>query len=819
MNKSLVIAEKPSVASDIARALGGFKKLKDVYERDDMVITSAVGHLLKMVVPEKHDIKRGKWSLKNLPHLPPQFSLEPFEKTESRLKTIVKQIKRKDIDLLINACDAAREGELIFRHIVEYTKSKHKIKRLWLQSMTPEAIRTGFNNLKANDDLIPLSDAAKCRSEADWLVGINSTRAFTAFNNLDGGFFITPVGRVKTPTLAMVVRREEEIKKFVTMPFFEINVRFKTKKGEYTGKYFDKDFKKDKENQQLKDSRIWKREIALDIIREISGEKGLAEDENKTLSQSPPSLFDLTSLQREANNRFGFSAKNTVGLAQALYDKHKLITYPRTDSKFLPEDYVNTVKKTINSLKSFSDFQQHCSEALDLNLVNSKHKVFNNKKVSDHFAIIPTGISQKKLTEPEAKLFDLITKRFLGIFFPAAKYLNTRRITSLKNYSFKTEGKVLVEPGWQKLYMDSKAIHKESLIPLDEKGNVTCKSVDLDELATKPPAHYTEATLLSAMETAGKLVESEIQREAMAEKGIGTPATRAGIIEELIKDKYIIRDGRDLLISTASTRLMQLLDGLNIKELSRADLTGEWEYKLKEIENGISDKDSFIKEIRHMVSNIVEKTKSFDSKTIPGDYAVLNVPCPKCDGIVSETYKRYACNVCDFSISKTPAGRLLSVTEAETFIKEKKLGPLEGFRSKRGFPFAGTIILKDCELKFDFESNEDDNLEKLIYEQKDIVGGCPRCSGDIVVYKTSYSCSNSVGKNKSCNFKSGLTILQQTISTEQMAKLLKDGKTDLLDSFVSARTKRKFKAYLVLKDDRSIGFEFVSKQKKVKHQD
>ena len=553
----------------------------------------------------------------------------------------------------------------------------------------------------------------------------------------------------------------------------------------------------------------------MEIIKEISGQEGKAIDETKTLSQAPPLLFDLTSLQREANNRFGFSAKNTVGLAQALYDRHKLITYPRTDSKFLPEDYVSTVKETISSLQSVPNYQEHCSEALKLNLISDKHKVFNDKKVSDHFAIIPTGIAQKKLSEPELKLFDLIVKRFLGVFFPPAKYLNTKRITTVKNYAFKTEGKVLVEPGWQKLYMDSKSIQKESLIALDENVDVTCENVKLDELETKPPAHYTEATLLSAMETAGRLVEDEVQREAMVEKGIGTPATRAGIIEELIKDNYLIRDGRDLLISHSSSRLMQLLDGLNIKELSMADLTGEWEYKLKQIENGKSDKDTFIKEIRTMVSNIVEKTKSFDSKTIPGDYANLNVPCPKCKGMVNETYKRYACINCDFSISKTPGARLLSVTEAETFIKEKKLGPLEGFRSKRGFLFAGTIVLtEDYKLNFDFESADDDSLEELKYEEKDVIGNCPQCSGDIVIHKTSYICVNSVGKNKSCSFRSGLTILQQTISTEQMTKLLNEGRTDLLDSFVSSRTRRKFKAFLILKDDKTIGFEFVSKAKK-----
>ena len=356
MNKALVIAEKPSVASDIAKALGGFKKLKDFYERDDMVITAAVGHLLKMVVPEKHDIKRGKWSLKNLPHLPPKFSLEPFEKTETRLKVIVKQIKRKDIDLLINACDAAREGELIFRHIVEYSKCKLEIKRLWLQSMTPEAIRTGFKNLKSNNELIPLSNAAKCRSEADWLVGINSTRAFTAFNSLDGGFYKTPVGRVKTPTLAMVVQREEEINKFLSEPYYEIVTNFKTRHGYYTGRYFDTNFKKSKDNPHHRETRIWDRKSAEFIVNAIEDQIASAKDEKKTVTQSPPMLFDLTSLQREANNRFGFSAKNTVGLAQALYDKHKLTTYPRTDSKFLPEDYVETVTNTINELQGYSNF-------------------------------------------------------------------------------------------------------------------------------------------------------------------------------------------------------------------------------------------------------------------------------------------------------------------------------------------------------------------------------------------------------------------------------------------------------------------------------
>ena len=383
----------------------------------------------------------------------------------------------------------------------------------------------------------------------------------------------------------------------------------------------------------------------------------------------------------------------------------------------------------------------------------------------------------------------------------------------------KTEGKILVNPGWQKLYLDLSNIKKDNLIEIDKNEKILCNEITIEDQTTKPPPHYNEATLLSSMETAGKLVEDDIQREAMVEKGIGTPATRAGIIEELIKDKYLIREGRDLLISPSSLRLMQLLEGLRIKELSRADLTGEWEFRLKEIENGIIDKDVFLKDIRLMVSEIVEKTKSYDSITIPGDYATLNALCPKCNGTVKENYKRYGCLACDFSISKTPGGRCLSVTEAEIFIKEKKLGPLEGFRNKWGGLFVGTIIMTtDYKLKFDFDTGDSEEFNTLFYDKSAVIGKCPKCSSDVVIYKSSYTCAKTVGKDKSCTFKTGLAVLQQPISIEQMVKLLTNRKTDLLEGFISFRTRRKFKAFLVLKEDGSVGFEFVAKQKKSKHQ-
>ena len=335
MSKALVIAEKPSVASDIAKALGGFTKHDDYFERDDMLVASAVGHLLEIIVPEKYDVKRGKWSFANLPVIPPNFDLQPIAKSEARLKTLSRLLKNKEVSRLVNACDAGREGELIFRYIVQHTKSKHPIERLWLQSMTATAIRDAFDHLRTDTAMKPLADAARCRSEADWLVGINGTRAMTAFNSKEGGFFLTTVGRVQTPTLAVVVEREEKIRKFVAREYFEIHADFEAKAGQYTGRWFAPDFKKNDLDPELKAERLWKPADAESIARACLNKPAVVSEESKPSSQTAPALFDLTSLQREANARFGFSAKNSLGLAQALYEKHKVLTYPRTDSKAL----------------------------------------------------------------------------------------------------------------------------------------------------------------------------------------------------------------------------------------------------------------------------------------------------------------------------------------------------------------------------------------------------------------------------------------------------------------------------------------------------
>ncbi len=816
MRKTLIIAEKPSVANDIAKALGGFKKTNDVFENDEMVIVSAVGHLLTLSVPEKYEVKRGKWTFQNLPHIPPKFSLSPDPKTESKLKTVIKQTKRKDIKLVVNACDAGREGELIFRNIMEHSKCKIPIKRLWLQSMTSESIRKGFSDLKPDEELIPLSNAAKCRAEADWLIGINGTRAMTAFNSTKGGFYKTPVGRVQTPTLAIVVERDDKIKKFVSKKYFELFADFEVAEGVFIGKWFDSKFKKNLDEPEKKEDRLWDLNNGQKILSTIKNKNGKSTETTKKSVQSPPMLFDLTSLQREANAKFGFSAKNTLGLAQALYDKHKLLTYPRTDSKALPEDYVDTVKESINNLKNIDMYASFCEKALNYGINKTNSKIFNNKKISDHFAIVPTGLIPKKLSEPEKKLFDLVVRRFLACFFPSAEFLNTKRITIVEDNYFKTEGKVISKEGWLELYIKAESNAKKNhIVKLDKSNNTSVKSAEIQEQQTKPPARYSEATLLSAMETAGKLVENEDQRDAMAGKGLGTPATRATIIESLLKEKYLIRDGRELISTPNATQLMRLLKGLNVKELSAPSLTGEWEFKLKEIENGKRNAQTFMKEIIASTSRIVSQAKSFDSENIPGDYETLKVPCPKCKKTVKETYKTYSCvdqKSCQFSIKKINANRVLAVKEAEIFLKEKSFGPVDGFRSRRGFPFAATIILNEnYELKFDFENEE--SSDNVSFANENIIGACPKCSSNVYVYKTSYVCEKNVGIDKTCDFRSGLMILQQPISVEQMKKLLNNGKTDLLDSFISARTKRKFKAFLTV-NDKKIGFEFISKIKK-----
>ncbi|MFM1979666.1 MAG: hypothetical protein RLZ68_931 [Pseudomonadota bacterium] len=847
-NKTLVIAEKPSVAQDIVRALtptaGKFEKHDEYFESDTYLVSSAVGHLVEIQAPEEFDVKRGKWSFANLPVIPPHFDLKPVDKTKTRLNAVVKLAKRKDVDKLVNACDAGREGELIFRLIEQYAGGAKPlgkpVSRLWLQSMTPQAIRDGFAHLRTNAQMQPLADAARCRSEADWLVGINGTRAMTAFNSRDGGFFLTTVGRVQTPTLSVVVEREELIRKFVSRDYWEIHASFAAVAGEYPAKWFNPAHKKDADDAEKKADRVWTQREAQAIADAVRGQQATVTEESKPTTQASPLLFDLTSLQREANGKFGFSAKTTLSIAQSLYERHKALTYPRTDSRALPEDYVPVVKQTFEMLadSSMRHLAPHALTALNNNYIRPTKRVFDNAKVSDHFAIIPTLQAPSGLSEAEQKVYDLVVRRFMAVFFPSAEYQVTTRISTAAGHAFKTEGKVLVKPGWLAIYGKEAAAEVEdakdgdkgqSLVPVAPGEKVRTETVDPKGLKTRPPARYSEATLLGAMEGAGKTVEDDELREAMQEKGLGTPATRSSIIEGLIAEKYMLREGRELIPTAKSFQLMTLLRGLDVQELTKAELTGEWEYKLAQMEQGKLSREKFMAEIASMTERMVKKAKEYDRDTIPGDYATLTSPCPNCGGIVKENYRRYTCTGksgseegCGFSFGKSPAGRTFEPAEVEQFLRDKHIGPLDGFRSKAGWPFVAEMVIKfddetkNYKLEFDFGDDKagEESGEIIDFSPQVSLGQCPKCASAVYEHGKNYVCEKSLPTTAqptpSCDFKTGQIILQQPIERTQMHKLLETGKTDLLDKFVSMRTRRAFKAMLAWDAEAGkVNFEFA----------
>jgi DNA topoisomerase-3 len=814
MSKKLIIAEKPSVAADIARALGGFTRKGDYYESERYVLSSAVGHLLELAVPEEYDVKRGKWSFERLPVIPPHFELAPIEKNANRLNLLLRLIKRKDVAGLVNACDAGREGELIFRYIVQHARGRKPIERLWLQSMTRAAIREGFEALRADRELLPLADAAKCRSEADWLVGINGTRAMTAFNSSEGGFYLTTVGRVQTPTLAILVEREERIRAFRPRDYWEVHARFALKAGEYSGRWFDPQFRKD-DDAERKAERVWKAAEAEAIARACEGRSGTLSEESKPATQFSPLLFDLTSLQREANGRFGFSAKTTLSLAQALYEKHKLLTYPRTDARALPEDYVGTVKKTLEALAGTREFAPFARQVMKEGWVRPNRRIFDNAKVSDHFAIIPTLQAPKHLNDAEAKIYDMVVRRFLAVFYPAAEYLQTTRVTRLGEHHFKTEGRVLQKPGWLAVYGRAAQDQAAALAAAAPGEKAKALEVTVQPGQTRPPPRYSEATLLAAMEGAGKLVEDEELRAAMEAKGLGTPATRAAIIEGLIQEKYVERLGRELKPTWKAFRMLFALKRFGVDEITSPELTGDWEFKLKQMEQAKLKRESFMEHIEQVTRDLVQRIKT---GSIPDEaFATVPAPCPKCGGTIQETYRKFQCQSCDFHIWPVMLGREWSPEEVAELVVKRFIGPLSGFRSRVGRPFSAAIRLTDdLRLEFDFgRGAEAGSGEAPDFGSQEPLGACPKCGARVFEHGAAYVCEKALGPGRSCEFRSGRMILQQPVDREQMAKLLATGRTDLLAGFVSKKGRR-FKAFLVKQPDGKIGFEFQPRAAKEK---
>lgn len=815
MSKTLVIAEKPSVATDLAKALG-VKKSGDWYEDDRYVISSAVGHLFEIQPPEGFEPAKGKWNF--FPSLPPQFDLKVIDKNAGRATLLRKLLKRKDVTAVVNACDAGREGELIFRNIMRGTGAKQPVQRLWLQSMTTEAIRNAFANPRSDADMLPLADAAVSRSESDWLVGINSTRALTRLNTKAmGGFQKTTAGRVQTPTLAILAEREERIRKFEPRPYFEVFGDFGVTAGNYRGRWFDPTFKKGAD-EDARAERIWDRAKADAIVAKCAGKTGTVEEEKKPTSQIAPQLFDLTTLQRDANGRFGFSAKTTLSLAQSLYEKHKVLTYPRTDSKYLPEDHLATAKRVLAGFEDPS-LAVHAQKALSAGWVHPNKRIFNDAKVSDHFAIVPTGTAPRGLNELEQKIFDLVARRFIAVFFPAAQFEVTTRITTVESEKFKTDGKIIVDPGWMAVYgRVAEGEDSEKSICALAAGESTARTdaIEVKENMTKPPARFTEATLLSAMEGAGKLIDDEELREAMAERGLGTPATRAQTIEGLIYEGYISRQGRELKVMAKGLSLITLLRDLDAAALTKPELTGEWEHKLRQMERGQLSREVFMNDIRHLTTEIVRKISDKIGSEVHGRFEPLEVKCPKCGhGTFNESFRAFECAnpECKLIVWKTMADREFEREEVAALLTTGQVGPLEGFKSKFGKPFAAPVILNEkteWKAKFDFGDAETAASEPVNPEP---IGVCRVCQvGQVFEHEKAYIC-NKVPEKK-CNFRVGKSMLQRTITREEAKVLVETGKSPLLHKFISNKTKRAFSAFLKVGADGKVGFEFEPREKK-----
>ncbi len=815
MGKTLIIAEKPSVAADLARVLG-VKKSGDFFEDDKYVISSAVGHLLELAVPKEHEIARGRWTMEKLPHLPPEFGLAPIEKNATRLALLKKLIKRKDVSDIINACDAGREGELIFRNIMRASAAKQPSKRLWLQSMTPDAIRDAFAHLRANEEMLPLADAATSRSEADWLVGINSTRALTALNTKAmGGFQKTPAGRVQTPTLAILAEREEKIRAFQSKPYFEVYGDFEVAAGGYRGRWFDPGFKKNGE-EDLRAERLWERAKAEAIKAKCEGKPGTIEEEKKPTTQASPQLYDLTTLQREANQRHGFPARMTLQIAQALYEKHKALTYPRTDSRYLPEDHVATAKQVMGSFQD-SSLSKHAEKALAQGWVRPNKRIFNNAKISDHFAIVPTGTAPKTLDEREQKIFDLVARRFIAVFFPPAQFEVTTRITTVEGEKFKTDGKIIVDPGWLAVYgrqAEGEGEDDKAIVAIKPGEKAKTQAVEVKDCETKPPARFTEATLLSAMEGAGKLIEDEELREAMSERGLGTPATRAQVIEGLLFEGYLLRQGRDLFVTAKGLSLITLLKNLKAESLTKPELTGGWEYQLRQMERGQLSREKFMGEIRNLTTDLVEKVRGGMGKEIMGHFEPLDIACPKCGNhTFKETFRAFECTneECKLIIWKKMADREFEREEVIKLLTEKRIGPIEGFRNKFGRPFSAVVILDTTEWKqkFDFDKNDGTGADgTLDLSQAKNLGETE--NGTVYETDGSYLCVPAEKDAK--QIRMGKNICQRAIPPEQAMKIFSTGKTDLLPKFISKKG-RPFSAYLKLEGGKVV-FEFEPRVKK-----
>lgn len=842
--KTLIIAEKPSVAKDIAKVIKVPAK-GDVFENNEFVISSAVGHLVELCEPEDYDTKFKRWSRKTLPIVPEDFKIKPSKEkgAKDQFLKLKKLMARKDVGTVVNGCDAGREGELIFAYIYELAGSKLPVKRLWLTSMTPSAIRDGIKNLRDGSEMQDLCAAARCRSESDWLIGMNGTRAVTLRTSPAAAGQVATVGRVQTPTLSLIVQRELDIRNFTPKGYWRLAAEFGIKAGTYECLYQRPDYKKPAKgetpaNPDDRADRIWDKQIAEAILAECRAcTTGAVSEEKKRTTEVCGRLYDLTTLQREANKRFGFPATKTLQIAQALYEKYKATTYPRTDSRALPEDYISTCYQTLNALNA-TRFGSLAARVEENKWVRPNRRIFNNTEVSDHFAIIPTDQPPTGTLPPdEAKIYEMIVRRFIAVFYPPAEFDVTTRITTLAGkHHFKTEGKILVSPGWKEVYGKEEGAPEDALPALspEDGGNALVNELQVQEEATKPPARYTEATLLAAMESAGKFVEDEELAEAMKERGLGTPATRAGIIDHLIRTKYVERANREMIPTVKAEQLIAFLKVAGVEYLTSPAMTGDWEYKLRLVSEGKLSRPEFMNGIVALTRRIVEGVNSGGSDE---QWTETTVVSPT-DGLpMIENYRMYRSqdelkvgNGREFptlAVYKNASGHNVTTGELQLLLEKGEIGPFSDFKSRFGKNFTATLKLEKnvnglMRTTFVFpprEGEDEENSVPVDFTNLPVIGTDPVTKCKVYETSTGYLVNPAeVPKDakKLQAFSMKKKLLGLEIPREQIVKLLNEKKTDLLSGFVSNKTKRKFDAFLVLKSSGKLGWEFPPREAKPK---
>jgi DNA topoisomerase-3 len=824
MAKSLVITEKPSVARDIVAALGGFQSHDDeYYENDDYICTFAVGHLLELLEPEEIDAAYKRWTLDTLPILPGEFKLKPKQGQSDRIRIIKKLIQRPDVETIINACDAGREGELIFREVIKYVGTDKPILRLWLQSMTADAIRSGFRSLEDGRKYEPLGHAAECRSLADWLIGMNASRALTIRLRSRANKGAWSAGRVQTPTLALLVDRELEILSHRPEPYWRVVARFEASSHQYEATWIDPNYSADEKRPQLKADRIFDKDRAEAIAAATRGKPAAASETRKPSRETAPPLFDLTSLQREANRRFGWSAARALQAAQRCYEQHKVLTYPRTDSRCLPEDYRPEVDKVLQAFSSDRALGPHAKYLLK-NGRQNEGRVFNNAGVRDHFAIIPTG-QTRNLSGDDVKLFELVSRRFLSAFFPPAVWEQVERTTVVEGETFQSRARSLKEPGWRSV-LEQDANDSSNLPPLVpnqervENVSVRTSEVATEEDVTKPPSPITEARLLSLMENAGKQIEDEELAAVLHEKGLGTPATRADIIENLKSRDYI---DRSLRPTVKGMRLIDLLHRIKASRITSAELTGELELHLNEVELGQRKPESFMGEIVDYTKELVEATRSFNYDEIyPNVEPLGTCPCDRKRPVYERAWF-YRCEECGegeedcaFRIWKDKNGRYIDRETVRSLLKDGQTGELDGFRDRQGRTYKGALKIDNLQVVLVPIAGSESAAagdEPVFEVNPEPLGADPMHPEAQVVETPTHFISAerqrqiAAGERKPTGFVLPRLVCKREITRAEAIAYLAAKETDFFNDFIS-RYGRPFTAKLKMKEDGRHSFEF-----------